>query len=146
MKVTINKKSWHYRLASFYANGGDLTWFSEPQDFCSYLEKIAKGFCMLILMMLIAIYVIIIPVGDLAAWALACAQNHMWLHIDVAAQLFAITVTIFIFLAFMLYLIYTILTWKANHSTNLLNDSPSFTSMLYAKFHDKVCFKINYKD
>lgn len=142
---TINKKSWHYRLASFYAHGGDLTWFYEPGDFCSYLWKVARGLFVIAFCMFVLFFALFQPVADLAAYAYAAYEyGAWWLPLHEPAQIFVAFLVICCACVSLGLLAWAVITWKVKHPKD--NGELGFADLLYFKLHDKICFKINYKD
>jgi len=146
-----NEKSWHYRLVSFYATGGDNTWYNKPQDFCTYLRKMGKGLMNIMLFMIILYFIFLKPIAHVASWVLASIHYGI-LPMDDQTKGFLLSIVGLAVIAALAWAVFKTLEHYQNkkkielEKNPALADKQNFFSMAWSKFHDKTCFPIDYKE
>lgn len=132
---TINKNSWHYRLANEY--GGLERW---EDDFCSYSRRVGLGLCAALLLSAVC-SLLLYPLVDLAIWA------YFRMFVDpvdmsTAAEIFCIIAAVLL-LALAIG-VFGSLREMYVESRPRVKKEPSFLTLAYRKFKDKTCVRVNY--
>lgn len=137
--ITLNKKSLHYRLATAY---GGLWYGENGTDFCTYLRHVVKGFIFAVLAIVTG-SLIAFPLLFFSVWLIAGLFVGAFAPPD-AAVVLAAMYPIFVLIVFLGYAISKMR--EAIQSKMEDKRAPGFWTLVYRKFHDKVCFGINFKD
>lgn len=153
---TMNKNSWHYKLATTGKDPWELEYFDEECDnFCKYARSVFNGILRYSFMGLILTFIFgaaVYAVGDTLAWLGWMLFNLSLVEPGVGAT-FMIMLTILFGGYFLFDLIKKALiklaysTHKTSHKIHvaLEKKDSGFIHLLYKKYKEKVCFRIEYK-
>jgi hypothetical protein len=133
--ITLNKNSWHYRLATKYQ---DNKYPSE--NFCEYFWAVVKGFFAAVLIYVV-ISILIGGVLDFLIWSFVCL-NYGY----ITPNPFSLVI---VFALSWLGIIFLAAYFKDKKQERLrLSEVPvkiSFFTLAYGKFKEKTCVKIEFE-
>lgn len=151
--TSVNKNSWHYHLATEYGNFNNG---KEESDFCSYSREVIKGF----LMTLVAIGIgsaIGFLYLDLALWTYFCIHTGHLIEMNTPAFV-ALSATILIGGSIAWHELSNYFADRRYQKERLqalaeakrewpevVEAPPGFFKLLYTKFNNKVCIKLDFK-
>lgn len=138
---TINTDSWHYRIRTEYGGGNNR--FSQEVDFCNYTRDFLFG-CLLVTILIILGGILAGGTADMLLWLYFSWQVGEWLHpneIFVGGVIVATLGTIIGAIA----AIVSIKDALQRRSLGI-EKHPSFLTMVYRKFKNNVCFRINFEE
>lgn len=135
----LNKDSWHYKAAEF----GTAFGVPNETNICRYFWLVLRG-ALLFAVMTLSISVVASIIGI----SIANGIFHLlfdWQLLDISKAgltvLFAVSATFSV-----VYAKSKFDRWMRTRSENVKEETEStFTSLAYAKFKDKTCFKILFK-
>jgi hypothetical protein len=122
----VNKKSWHYRLATIY--NPNIMW-EMPSNFCEYSMRVGVGFLFLLICFVGFFFELGLPIGDLAVTFLIAMGS-----IGITALL-----------AFWLMNLHKYIHRHDEFKKKSIS-RPSFLGVLYDKLRNKVCVGVKYED
>lgn len=145
MKHTLNKKSWHFWLAT---KAGPMSYYQGKQvDICSYIRNVLTGLGSLMLLIisiggLIGFY--LVGAYEFIVWAL---ENGMSGSPPDISFLFLFVNIVAAAIAFGLALLYAcgkVYDYKQMKAAEP-EQQPSFISLAYRKWKEKNCFWVEFK-
>lgn len=152
--TTINKNSWHYRLATVY---GDFSGYSEESDFCLYSRQVIKGFFMTVIAIIIGAAIGSLYL-DLGLWIYFCINEGHFISMNLSGLL-ALALTIIMAGSTIHFQIseyfdekryqeelrLQALSKEKGELPKIIETPPSFFKLLFTKFNNKVCLKLKFK-
>lgn len=156
MLHTMNKKSWHYKLATAGKDPWELKYFDEECDnFCKYARSVFNGilrYAGLGMAVIIGTCIVTYCVGDFIAWIWFMLWNMALVEPYIGATFIIIAVG---FIAF--FFISSLIAkagkktadaiWMASHNAQIALEKKDsgFIAMLYKKYKQKICFGVKYE-
>lgn len=156
MLHTMNKNSWHYKLATAGKDPWELEYFDEECDnFCKYARSVFNGilrYSALGMAIVGGAGIVIYCVGDFIAWLWFMLWNMALVEPYIGAT-FILVAAGLITLLFIASLIAKGIKKTsdeirmASHNIHvaLEKKESGFIAMLYKKYKEKVCFRVEYK-
>lgn len=153
---TMNKNSWHYKLAVSGKDGWELERFEENCDnFCKYARSVVRGafryFAATMGILLIASFVLYV-LGDSIAWIFWMIYNWSLVEPSIGAQVMIVIASLcMMFGAFALiqkgwrYSADAIAIAAHKTADNVSKRETGFIALLYKKYKEKVCFGVDYE-
>lgn len=153
---TMNKNSWHYKLATAGKDPWELEYFDEECDnFCKYARSVFNGimrYSVMGFILAVAFGITVYAVGDFLAWVGWMLLNLALVEPGVGAT-FIIIASILVGGFFLFDLISkgikkaAYAAHKTSHNIHvaLEKKESGFIHLLYKKYKEKVCFKVEYK-
>lgn len=171
--LSLKRDSWHYKLAKFYNWEDQYKGYDEQgfrvwrnKDFCSYVRHILIGtalFVMGTILFFIVGVATFFSLGQAIWWVVSCIWN--WYHfplpeeatIGLAILIVMSAAGIILFMKKYGGYILSFIGWvftKLTHRINipdckdipLCDDTRRFFVAAYTTFHDKVCFKLEFRN
>jgi membrane-bound ClpP family serine protease len=133
--IKLNRKSWHYRLATVYAN--EHFYGDGDENFCYYLKCVVAGaFMVLLTIMFSALYL-----GGVVNFIIGLIVSYQVGHLvdfdEYGAYIMTLTVVIGTLIT------YAVLAEKHRERKYLkCKEEPGFIGLTVQKIRSKVCFKI----
>lgn len=141
MNYDLKKNSWHYWLAKI---GGQSGW-DKSTNLCAYIRRIVYGIIKL------SFWTIVLTMVTIAYFVggwdfFTCMFDASCTEVPPTAALFVALSGIAVFL-FVLGLVLIgadkVREYRISHQS--VTKEPSFLTLVYRKFKDKTCVKINFK-
>lgn len=153
---TMNKKSWHYKLATAGKDQWDLEYWEENCDnFCKYARSVLNGMLRvagLVLTIAGLTCISVWAVGDFLGWIFWMLWHMTFVDPDLGAQL--VTALIVIITGIIIF-VGVAQAFKAiarkvsvashNIAVAVEKKDSGFISALYKKYKQNICFKVDYK-
>lgn len=153
---TMNKKSWHYKLATAGKDPWELEYFDEECDnFCKYARSVMNGmlrYAGLAMAVLLGVGLVAYTLGDFIGWILWMIFNVSTVEPGIGAMF----VIVILGLATIMFVSKHTgrLIVNTAHKVSLASHKAArkiekkesgFLKLLYTKYKEKVCFGVNYK-
>jgi hypothetical protein len=141
---TLSKKSWHWRLASYYGPAHEYEFMDGGDgDLCSYMAAVLKGLAIVCLVTM-GLAMVAFLEGTIGAWLVFVINNGM-IKMDDAAV--AATVMNIFFAVFGVSIFFSISETGKNFrakisALNLTPPEDSFLVLAYRSFKDKTCVRL----
>lgn len=141
--ITLNRKSWHYWLASY----GDI-FYEEPTSVCQYLRQVSIGLLRtLAVVALVAALVVILADTAIYWYQVIHAWQH---HLKAPAEDdLALTAT---FIILFLVALFSYAFWRDYRDTKRryrrnekVVESNSFVAVAWRTIRDKTCIRVQFK-
>lgn len=139
--IIVNKKSWHYRLATVYGPLSDC----DGVDSCRYIRAVIVGLFVMLVIGILSCLFLILPVDSLV-WVIASIIGGGFVG---QPHFFAV------FLGVMISAIAFLIGWNIiwirqkiidrRYARSLMHVEPSTISKLYGSFKNKFCVPIEVK-
>lgn len=139
--MNINKKSWHYYIVNKWAEKRD--W--QINDLCSYLRAIGLGLLRILLVGIVLGFVSFIGISLVAGFIYSIylySTGNLAIIPEWAKMGFVAGSCLIILLTVASGWVVVSELFKRNK--NKSSENPGVLSLLYRKFHDKTCYKIDF--
>lgn len=143
--ITLNKNSWHYRLADKYTQRG--VW-DDGENICLYTKQVLKGSVWALFLTFILSFVVL-SFMDFFIWLYVSISTGLWTTPRELSG-FAIVIILLSACGVVAYIGVQTIEWLkesdnrfAQKTSSMVN--PSFISEAYKSFKNKYCIKVEFK-
>lgn len=134
--IKLNRKSWHFALASYGTYPYDVEYYAH--DICSYTHKVLNGFMKALFFIALGVflgYCMLVEPFIWFSYNFAFWYANQNLPLIVGIVFWALLVLIGVFGMHFHY----------KEKRNKPKPPPSFLSLWYRSFKEKICFKVDFE-
>ncbi len=134
----VNKKSWHYRLATVYANYESYR--HGTRNICDYSKSVLRGIISVVIVTAFC-SMVLVPFSDIPVWLFAMVSMGVFIE-----PALAVAGMLLIFGVLVACIVFAVHNYLSNREKPVMSMQNTFVGKAYASWKEKFCLPIKIVD